>query len=109
MIKLESEQDLIGQLAANRERDALVLFYSPWCPFCRSFQPVFDAYAEKAASAVYMKIPLENDDDPIWETYSIDAVPTVLLFRNNQITKRLDCERGIGLNDAKFNNWLKNI
>ncbi len=109
MIKVEDEQGLASQLEANQNRNVIVLFYSTWCPFCRSFQPVFDSYAEKASSAVYMKVPLDEDENPMWETYSLDAVPSVLLFRNGQVAKRLDCVRGVGLNEAKFSTWLKNL
>jgi thioredoxin 1 len=109
MIKVEDDQGLTSQLEANKNHDIIVLFYSTWCPFCRSFQPVFDKYAEKADSAVYVKVPLDEDENPMWETYSIDAVPTILLFRDGQVSKRLDCERGVGLNEAKFSAWLKNI
>ncbi len=107
MIKVEDEQGLSSQLEANQNRDVIVLFYSTWCPYCRSFQPVFDNYAEKSTSEVYVKIPLDEDENPLWDKYSLDAVPSVLLFRNSQIAKRLDCERGVGLNEAKFRKWLE--
>ena len=108
MIEIEDEINFIAQLKANSNRDMLVLFYSSWCPFCRSFQPVFEKYSEKDNSKIYLKVLLNDDDNSIWETYSIQAVPTVLLFNNNKITKRLDCQQGIGLNETKLTNWLKN-
>jgi len=109
MIEVKDEQSLASQLVANKNRDVIVLFYSTWCPYCRSFQPVFNKYSENPGSAVYMKVPIDEDENPMWETYSLDAVPSVLLFRNGQVAKRLDCERGVGLNEAKLSAWLKSL
>ncbi len=109
MIEVEVEQGLAGQFSASSGKDVVVLFYSSWCPFCRSFKPVFEKYAENPSSFVFIKVRIDEDENPMWETYSLDAVPSVLLFRNGQAAKRLDCERGVGLNEAKFSKWLKSL
>jgi len=105
MIKVDNQTKLAAQLKTNR--DVLVLFYSSWCPFCRRFIPVFEEYAEKPASFTTVKVQLDEDENPLWETYSLDSVPSIILFKNGEIHRRLDCQRGIGLTEDKFIKWLK--
>lgn len=105
MIEVDNQTALAVQLKTNR--DVLVLFYSSWCPFCRRFIPVFEEYAEKPGSFTTVKVQLDEDENPLWETYSIDAVPSIILFKNGEVHRRLDCQRGIGLSEDKFIKWLK--
>ena len=105
MIEVSGETDLIIQLKTNS--DAVALFYSSWCPFCRRFLQIFGKYAEKSVSAVFMKIRIDEDENPIWEKYALEAVPSVIFFKNGQISRRLDCVRGVGLSEEKFSKWLQ--
>ncbi len=105
MIEVDNETELSNQL--KNSNNALVLFYSSWCPFCRRFLPVFDEYATNPGSFTYLKVRIDEDENPLWETYSLDSVPSVLLFKNGKVHRRLDCQRGIGLTEDKFSKWLK--
>jgi thiol-disulfide isomerase/thioredoxin len=40
MIEVDNKQDLKSQLKTNEK--VLALFYASWCPYCKSFVPVFD-------------------------------------------------------------------
>jgi thioredoxin 1 len=84
----------------------IALFYASWCPFCRRFLKVFNDYAEKPAASNYVRVRIDEDENPLWEKYSIEAVPSVLLFKDGKISRRLDCEHGIGLTEEKFKKWL---
>ncbi|MCW4005626.1 MAG: thioredoxin family protein [Candidatus Bathyarchaeota archaeon] len=105
MIEIFDAQELTQQLQKNP--NAVVLFYASWCPFCRNFLPVFEEYAKTSSPAVYMRVKLDEDENPLWERYSLDAVPSVLLFENGEVKRRLDCQRGIGLTKQLFSNWLQ--
>ena len=65
-----------------------VLFYASWCPFSQRFLPVFDKFAQdktrKCARAV------TDDKASLCEKYSVEVVPTVLVFGKGKVTKRLD-------------------
>jgi len=83
------------------------LFYASWCPFCRSFLPVFKKYAQTPSDALFIQVKIDEDENPLWEEYSLEAVPSAILFENKQVTKRLDCPLGRGLNEKQFSDWLK--
>jgi thioredoxin 1 len=105
MIEVSNEAELAVQLKANS--NVLALFYSSWCPFCGRFLLVFNEYAKKPGSLVFIKVKIDEDENPLWETYSLDSVPSVILFKDGQVHRRLDCVRGVGLSEEKFSKWLK--
>ncbi len=100
-----TDQEELNRLLKQHPK-TVALFYSSWCPFCRSFISVFDKQARKPADHTYIKVQIDDDDNPMWETYSLDAVPSLILFKKGEISKRLDCERGVGLNEKQFMKWL---
>jgi thioredoxin 1 len=101
------EHNLAKQITVNKK--VVALFYSSWCPFCRSFLPVFSKFAQNADSKIFLKVKLDDDDDPMWETYSLESVPSILFFENERIARRLDCELGVGLTERQVSEWLKSI
>jgi thioredoxin 1 len=104
MIEVTDEEELTKQLKANPT--VVALFYSSWCPFCRSFISTFDRQAKNPANHTYIKVQIDDDDNPIWETYNLDSVPSLILFEKGHVSKRLDCTRGVGLNENQFKKWL---
>ena len=73
-----------------------VLFRAEWCSFCRGFMPIFESLQEaKVPSAT---VDLSDFSNPLWETFTIDIVPTVLLFNSGKIIQRYDGVAGQGLN-----------
>ncbi|MCW4017726.1 MAG: thioredoxin family protein [Candidatus Bathyarchaeota archaeon] len=105
MIEVIDQAGLETQLKTNPH--VLVLFYSSWCPFCRSFLPAFNRYAEDPNNqATYIKVRIDEDENPLWETFGLEAVPSVLLFENGVVSRRLDCKLGRGLTEMQFNKWI---
>lgn len=78
--------------SATGKGSSLVLFYSDWCPFCRSFMPAF----ENAAGESLLKV--STDDLPeLEELFGIEVVPTVLCFKSGKLHARLDGQLGRGI------------
>ena len=71
-----------------------VLFYASWCPFSQRFLPIFAKYAESSRPCLRV---VTDDKVALCEKYSVDFVPTVLLFEKGNVIKRLDAEPGAGL------------
>jgi hypothetical protein len=47
-----------------------------------------------------------DDKEDLCEKYSIQFYPTVLLFENGKVTKRLDAKPGEGLSERQLKNLL---
>jgi thioredoxin 1 len=105
MIEVDNKSELENQL--KKSNRVLALFYASWCPFCRSFLPVFAKNASGNDSCVVLRVKVDDYDNPLWEEYSIEAVPTVILFETETVCRRLDGGFGSGLNAKQFEEWLK--
>ncbi len=98
MSKIDVEYDL-DKAVKSRGR-VFVLFYASWCPFSQRFLPIFDKYArEKPENCLRVKT---DDKSKLCEKYSVDIVPTVLLFEKGRVTKRLDGAPGAGLDEKQL-------
>ena len=102
MSKLEVECELDDALR-NKEK-VFVLFYASWCPFSRMFLPIFEKYSETSPQ-ICMRVKID-DKAKLTEKYSIDVVPTVLVFEKGTVKKRLDGEPGAGLDEKQFKKLL---
>ncbi|MEM4389248.1 MAG: thioredoxin family protein [Candidatus Micrarchaeia archaeon] len=97
-MEVRSEAELADFLAKH-ERVA-ALFYATWCPFCRAFLPVFRA--AKLEGWDWLEVVIDEEDNPLWEKYSISIVPTVLFFERGKILVRLDGKAGRGLSSEEL-------
>ena len=79
----------------NNKEKILVLFYADWCPYCANFKPNFE---EIRSDKVQKKAALVNgDENPLWDRFNIQTVPTMIAFQNGQIVARRDAKWGVGL------------
>ena len=103
MSKIDIEYDLDEALKSKGK--VFVLFYASWCPFSRKFLPIFEKYSETSTqNCMQIKI----DDKPkLTKKYSVDVVPTVLVFEQGRVTERLDGEAGAGLDKKQFKKLTK--
>ncbi len=88
----------------NRSK-AIVLFYATWCPFSQRFLPIFEEYAKNNSEACLRVIV---DEEPeVCEEYAIEYYPTVIMFKNGKVCKRLDSEHGVGLSRKQFEEFTE--
>ena len=105
--EINEKHELDSVLKQNKQ--VLALFCSSWCPFCRSFFPAFNNGIANNKFERVIRVYLEDDDNPLWEEYSIEAVPTVILFEEEKVIRRIDARLGGGLNEKQFSQWLEKI
>lgn len=106
-MEVDDKRTLERQLKENKK--VLALFYASWCPFCRSFLSVFDRNATKQGFNVAIRVKVDDYDNPLWDEYCIEAVPTVILFDGEKVCMRLDGRLGCGLSEKQFTEWLERI
>ena len=109
MSKQEVSEKRDLDLILKHNKQVLALYCSSWCPFCRSFFPAFNKGITKHKFERVIRVYLEDDDNPLWEEYSVEAVSTVILFEKAQVLSRFDAGLGDGLSEKQFGDWLGKI
>ena len=52
---------------------------------------------------------VNDDENPLWDRFSINAVPTLLAFDKGKIISRRDAKMGVGLSQSDLDSLLKEI
>ncbi|MGA2387045.1 MAG: thioredoxin family protein [Candidatus Bathyarchaeia archaeon] len=107
MTDVDNGEDLNVQLKKNER--VLAFFYASWCPYCNAFVPVFNKKISGFSSAVVIHVLLDDFDNPLWDEYGIDAIPTVIYFEKGKVSRRLDGAFGVGLKEKQFTAWLEEL
>ena len=103
MSKVENRNSLEGVLKSKEK--VFVLFYAPWCPFCQRFLPIFEKFSrDKTRECAKVEI---DENEILCEKYSVDVVPTVLVFGKGKLVKRLDALQGVGLSEKQLMEFVK--
>ena len=91
----------------NTDKKTLVLFYANWCPYCANFKPIFE---EINSEKIQKKAALVNEDEnPLWDRFNIQAIPTMIAFQNGDIIARRDAKKGIGLTRSDMESIIKEL
>ncbi len=97
----------LGSFVSGKE-PTLVLFHADWCPFCRKFKPVFYSYVGKT-KAKMAEAKLNEEENPLWDQFHIEVIPTVMLFMGGKVIARKDGRAGIGLDESDLKQILKGV
>lgn len=80
----ESLTKLLGQ----NEKAVLVDFWAQWCGPCQMMGPVLEKIAAEREDLIVGKIDVDQYPELAGE-YSVESIPTLFLFRNGKVEKRL--------------------
>jgi thiol-disulfide isomerase/thioredoxin len=105
MSKKDVEQDLDEVLKTKSK--VFVLFYASWCHFSQKFLPIYEKSTLNSPTPC-LRV-MVDDKEELCDKYTIDYFPTVLLFENGKVSKRLDAEPGAGLNEKQLKSMLSSI
>lgn len=73
----------------KEEGPVIVAFVADWCGSCSRFIPILDQEC-KERGLEYVITDISEDEDPLWERFGINVVPTMLVFRGGKIVARQD-------------------
>ncbi len=65
-----------------------VAFLADWCPYCRQFAPEFAGLAGPGRELAV--VDLTDEEDPLWERFEVEIVPSVIVFRDGKTALRID-------------------
>ena len=84
-----TDADFAAFVSSAGDRPVLVDCWAAWCGPCRMLAPTVDALAGESAGR-YVVAKLDTDANPVTAArHRIDALPTLLIFRNGQVADRL--------------------
>ena len=87
----------------------VALVYAAWCPFCVRFLPVFERATVNNETRREEFFFFQDDQEIMADEYTVDVIPTVLVFENGKLAKRLDGQLGVGLNEKQLTDFLKSF
>ena len=72
----------------------LVEFWAEWCPPCKAIAPILDELAGEYADRLRV-VKVNSDDNPgLAARFEVMAVPTMLVFDDGRLVKRMMGARG---------------
>ena len=91
----------------SSSKKTLVLFYASWCPYCANFKPTFES--SKTGSIDKIGVLVDEDENPLWDRFNIQAVPTMIAFENGKIIARRDAKKHVGLTKSDMDSLVKEL
>ena len=86
--KINKGKNLDENILNNNEL-VFVDFFASWCGPCKMFAPIVEQISQKYQDKItVLKIDIDENSE-IAEKYSIQSVPTSILFKNNNIVERI--------------------
>jgi len=84
----------------------LVMFWSPWCLYCKIYDPlVADLAREKAGRIKVLRIDTESEPY-LTQKMKVTKTPTFLVYKNGVFAVRMD---GAPKEKTEFETWIGNL
>ena len=83
---IDIKEDEFEEKVLKSDKKVLVDFYAEWCGPCKMLSPVIDEIAkEYEGKAKICKVNVD-DEMGLAQQYRVMSVPTVLVFKNGQVS-----------------------
>jgi len=88
-----TERDFDEELGSS-ELPLLVEFWTEWCPPCKAIAPILDELAQEHGDRLRI-VKVNSDENPsLAARFEVMAVPTLLVFDEGHLVKRMMGARG---------------
>lgn len=95
-------KDNFEEVVLQSKIPVLVDFWAPWCGPCKMLGPVIEKVANEHSEIVVGKVNVD-DEEEIAAKYGIMSIPTLILYKDGEITKRT-----LGYHSKEeLESWLK--
>src|SRR5262249_10922284 len=78
------------------DKPVVVDFWAQWCPPCRALSPTIDALADQMAGKVKVGKVNTDENQEVASRYGVTSIPTVMVFRNGKLERKLVGLRPLG-------------
>jgi thioredoxin len=87
---VKKEFNSLQDLLMGSEVPVLVDFYAPWCGPCQMMAPILEQVNQQLKNRLRV-VKINTDNYPqLASNYRIEALPTLVLFKNAQPVDRLE-------------------
>ena len=88
----------LGEFEKILSENTLVMvdFFATWCGPCQMFSPIVEQVEDKYdGDLTVVKVDIDENSD-IAEKYTIQSVPTTILFKNGEVVERVSGMLSLG-------------
>ncbi len=100
-----TQTDDLGRLQSQLVpgKKTLAMFHASWCPDCHAFKPIWDTYLREGHKFdQILEVQIDENENPIWDSFNVTVVPTVILFDGKKELKRFETNgKHIHMSDLK--------
>jgi len=87
-VKILNTEEFNSKIVSDK-MPAIVEFQAPWCVYCRRIGPAYSKIADEYADKLIVA-GVDIDNDPqLAQDYSIELVPTFILFKDGKPAARI--------------------
>ncbi len=61
------------------------------------------------AAVRFAAVYLDDEENPLWEEYAVEVVPTLGLFRDGKLVERLDGILGYGIDQRMVEEFVRRV
>jgi len=65
--------------------------------------------ARRIAPCTFAAVYLDDEENPLWEDYAVEVVPTLALFRGGKLVDRLDGILGYGIDRKMVDDFVNRL
>ncbi|PRD34369.1 UNVERIFIED_CONTAM: Pdia5 [Trichonephila clavipes] len=97
---------ILGKLLSREKLPIMVMFYAPWCGFCKRLKPEYEAVAtELKKKAIMAAMDVNKPENAVVrQHFNITGFPTLLYFEKGQMKHKYDGDN----NRDGLLNFMKN-